>query len=106
MILFVGERSFVCCKGCSHSKHKAATKKNCTMVRVTGNLNWLRMTLPVLEDTADVVYHRVQRDTKRIVSVEGKASGGRRKGLGDGDRLRAGLVELGKRLGDRESIFS
>jgi len=66
----------------------SATKKNCTIVRVTGNLKRLRMTFPVLEDIADEAYHRAQSDTKRMVSMPGMENVGARKGsgAGEGDR--------------------
>jgi len=41
------------------------------MVNVMGNLKLLRMTLPVLEETAEVAYHKVQRRTNLIVEGEG-----------------------------------
>lgn len=58
----------------------AATKKNCTMVRVTGNLKLLRMTLPVLEETAEEAYHRVHRAMKRMVAMPGIVTFGMAKG--------------------------
>lgn len=54
------------------SQHSPATKKNCTIVRVTGKRKLLRMTLPVLLDTAEVAYHSVQRSTKRSVPAAGR----------------------------------
>jgi hypothetical protein len=65
-----------------------ATKKNWTMVRVTGYGKRLRITFPVLEETAEEVYHRPQRTTKRIVDIEGQAKVSNENGRGVGDRRR------------------
>jgi hypothetical protein len=45
-------------------------------VRVTGKLKRRMMDFPVLEDRADEEYQRAQSDTKRTVSIEGKALSG------------------------------
>lgn len=68
------------------SRQRPATKKNCTMVRVTGNLKWLRMTLPVFEESAEDVYHKEHSATKRIVSSPGTVTCGIAKGWGEGER--------------------
>lgn len=51
------------------SRQKAATNANWTMVRVTGYLNCVRMVLPVLEESADVVYQKQHRKMNRVVDT-------------------------------------
>lgn len=51
----------------SHKMQYPATKKNCTIVNVTGNLKLFKMTLPVLFDSAEERYHSVQSATNRNV---------------------------------------
>jgi hypothetical protein len=53
------------------SRQYAATKPNCTNVRVTGYRNWFMMAFPVLDDKAEEAYQRLQRRTKRAVGTEG-----------------------------------
>lgn len=55
------------------------------MVSVTGKRKLLSITLPVLEDTAEVEYHSTQRETKRNVSNVGVRNDGIENGRGDGD---------------------
>lgn len=52
--------------GWQHRKLKPATKANCMIVKVTGYRYALRMTLPVLDDMADEVYHSEHSRTNRI----------------------------------------
>lgn len=54
------------------SQQRPATNANWTIVRVTGNLKLLRITLPVLLETAELAYQRMQRRTKRTVCTEGR----------------------------------
>jgi hypothetical protein len=61
------------------------------MVRVTGYGKRLRITFPVLEETAEEVYHRAQRTTKRIVDIEGQDKVSNENGRGDGDRRDVGV---------------
>ena len=53
--------------GDMNSKQYAATKPNWTKVSVTGYRNWVRMALPVLDDSAEDMYHRPQSNTKVTV---------------------------------------
>jgi hypothetical protein len=57
------------------------------MVKVTGKRKRFRMTLPVFDEIADEVYHRVQRRTNRIVARPGQEMVGIENGRGEGDRL-------------------
>lgn len=54
-------------------QQRPATKANWTITSVTGNLKLLRMTLPVLLDTAEVAYQRKQSSTNLTVCAEGSA---------------------------------
>ena len=56
--------------GDMNSKQYAATKPNWTKVKVTGYRNWLRMTLPVLEESAEDEYQQMQSSTNRIASAD------------------------------------
>lgn len=49
-----------------------ATKPNCTNVRVMGYRNWLSRALPVFEESADVVYHRLHINTKVTLELFGE----------------------------------
>lgn len=75
-IAFVGVRSLPVRLSCRRvpTQHSAETKANWTIVRVTGNLKLLRMTLPVLLDTALVAYHNVHSRTNRTVCALGRES--------------------------------
>ena len=79
-------------------RHNPATKKNCTIVKVTGNLKLLRITLPVFELSAEHVYHSKHKATNRIVCIVGVVKRGTAKGLGEGDLVGVGewaLVRYG-----------
>jgi hypothetical protein len=80
-------------------KHNPATKKNWTMVKVTGNLKLLRITLPVFELRAEQVYQSRQSATNRIVCIVGVVNRGTAKGLGEGVRVGVGEWALVLRYG-------
>jgi hypothetical protein len=79
--------------GLLNKKHSPATKKNCTIVKVTGNLKLLRMTLPVFELKAEHVYQSRQSATNRIVDTVGIVKRGTANGFGDGVRVGVGAFE-------------
>jgi len=69
-----------------------ATNANWMKVRVTGYRNWFMIDLPVLEDIAEVAYHRAHNKTNRIVDADGMA--GNEEVLEDReDRVRRPLSE-------------
>lgn len=69
-MVLVGLRSLVVpYQGLARMRQYTAMNANWTMVRVTGNLNRLRMALPVLEESAEVVYQSEQSKTKRTVDA-------------------------------------
>jgi hypothetical protein len=72
--------------GLLNTQHNPATKKNWTIVNVTGNLKLLRMTLPVFELSAEHVYQSRHNATNRIVCIVGVVKRGMANGFGDGER--------------------
>ena len=54
--------------GLMKSMQKSATKPNWTKVKVTGYLNRVMMALPVLDDSADDMYHSEQSSTKQNIA--------------------------------------
>lgn len=76
-----------------HSQQSPATKKNWTMVKVTGKRKLLRITLPVFELRAEHEYHKMHNDTKRIVETCGIVNRGTAKGRGEGEREGVGALD-------------
>ncbi|KAJ9124270.1 hypothetical protein QFC22_001070 [Naganishia vaughanmartiniae] len=74
------------------SQQYPATKKNWTMVRVTGYRKLLRMTLPVFDDSAEVPYHSMQRKMNLIVD----GGGARLRSQERSSELPNGIVDCAK----------